>query len=211
MTKERREKQLQFRCMALSMGLLLVGFIPALVAPTQPVPETETEIIRWKEEVETEETVGVTVADIDKVVVTEPAEPKNEGYEVYVETICKEYGVCPEVVLALIEAESSGNPNEISDHGAIGLMQVIPKWHWDRMEKLGVTDLYDPYSNILVGVDFLAELFDKYHELPIVLMCYNEGEYHGAPERAMNGNISDYANKIMKRASELQEKTDEEM
>jgi 3D (Asp-Asp-Asp) domain-containing protein len=79
MTKERREKQLQMRCMAASLGLLFVGFIPALVAPIQPVSEateTETEIIRWKEEAETEETVGVTVEDIDKVVVTEPAEPE---------------------------------------------------------------------------------------------------------------------------------------
>lgn len=79
MTKERRENQLQMRCMAASLSLLLVGFIPALVAPIQQVSEateTETEIIRWKEEAETEETIGVTVEDIDKVVVTEPAEPE---------------------------------------------------------------------------------------------------------------------------------------
>lgn len=205
MTKERREKQLQMRYMALCIGFLLGGLIPALRGATEEPAveiETETEIIQWKQDTE-----EVSVEPLEEITVAEPepAEPEFVGYEVYVETICNEYGICPEVVLALIEAESGGDPNAVSDHGAIGLMQVVHRFHWDRMERLGVTDLYDPYSNILVGVDYLTEMFDKYHELPIALMCYNEGEYDGAPERAMAGNISDYAKGIMKRASELQE------
>lgn len=74
MTKERREKQIQFRCMAASLGLMFVGFIPALVAPTQPVPEateTETQIIQWKQETE-----EVSIEPLEEVIVLEPAEPE---------------------------------------------------------------------------------------------------------------------------------------
>ena len=42
------------------------------------------------------------------------------------------------------------------------------------MTRLGVTDLLDPYSNFLVGCDFLAELLAKY-DLPNALTYYNSG------------------------------------
>lgn len=53
-------------------------------------------------------------------------------------------------------------------------MQVQPRWHRERMERLGVTDLTDPYSNFLVGLDFLYELVGKY-ELEYALTAYNSG------------------------------------
>ena len=61
----------------------------------------------------------------------------------------------------------------------------------------------DPYDNILVGVDFLAELFRQYHEIYPVLMFYNAGysEKEGllAYEK---GYISDYAREVELRARE---------
>ena len=59
--------------------------------------------------------------------------------------------------MAIVEAESSGKA-DARNGGCIGLMQVYEKYHKDRMKRLGVTDLYDPYSNILVGTDILMEL-----------------------------------------------------
>ncbi len=65
--------------------------------------------------------------------------------------------------------------NLMGDGGdSYGYMQVQPKWHKDRMARLGVTDLLDPYSNFLVGCDFLAELLAKY-DLPNALTYYNSG------------------------------------
>ena len=55
-------------------------------------------------------------------------------------------------------------------------MQVMGKWHEERMERLNCTDLTIPEENIAVAVDILLELKDKYGELNMVLMCYNMGE-----------------------------------
>lgn len=41
-------------------------------------------------------------------------------------------------------------------------MQIVPKWHEDRMERLNCQNLLDPYQNVHVGVDYLAELLDRY-------------------------------------------------
>ena len=128
-----------------------------------------------------------------------------EEYVAYATEIGEQYNIAPELIIAMIEAESSGKWNIISESGAVGLMQVIPDYHRDRMERLGVTDVFNPYNNILVGVDYLSELAEKYDDLPTVLMSYNEGEYGTAIERAERLEWSDYAKKIMKRSEVLQE------
>ena len=125
-----------------------------------------------------------------------------EEYQKYICEISDMYCVSPELIMAMVEAESSGNPKATNKNtGCKGLMQIYEKWHVDRMERLGVTDLYDPYSNILVGVDYLMELAEEYHELPLVLMIYNGSS--DAFERLESGEFTEYANKIMDRAVEL--------
>ena len=128
-----------------------------------------------------------------------------EEYVAYATEIGEQYNIAPELIIAIIECESSGRWNVISEYGAVGLMQVVPECHTDRMERLGVTNIFDPYNNILVGVDYLAYLANRYEDLPTVLMCYNEGEYGTAIERAERLEWSDYAKKIMKRSQILQE------
>lgn len=91
------------------------------------------------------------------------------------EEISKIYPICPELIQAQIFYESSNRESETSEYGDIGYMQVNPKWQVERMENLGVIDLTDGYSNILVGCDLLYELFQKYGEVELVLMAYNEG------------------------------------
>lgn len=48
------------------------------------------------------------------------------------------------------------------------------KWHYDRMSRLGVTDLLDPSENFLVGCDFISELLGKYSTQE-ALTAYNSG------------------------------------
>ena len=87
---------------------------------------------------------------------------------------CGETGIRYELALAVIWQETDFR-NVIGDGGeSAGYMQVQEKWHRDRMERLGVTDLLDPYGNFLVGLDFLAELLEK-HELTDALTRYNSG------------------------------------
>lgn len=65
----------------------------------------------------------------------------------------------PERVCAIICHESHFDPNARNKKtGVKGLTQINPKWHSKRAERLGVTNLYSPYGNILVCFDILNEL-----------------------------------------------------
>lgn len=121
------------------------------------------------------------------------------------EEISKIYPICPELIQAQIFYESSNRRDVISRWGDVGYMQVNPKWQVERMENLGVIDLTDGYSNILVGCDLLYELFQKYGEVEIVLMAYNEGE-EAAVRKYDSGRVSDYARNIMELSENLERK-----
>lgn len=111
------------------------------------------------------------------------------------------YGICPELLQALIEIESSGNPKAVN--GACkGLCQIYGKYHGDRMERLGICDLYDERENILIAADYLAELIKKYGEISLVLDVYNGNSM--AQQNFDKGIISDYAGAILKRSEELE-------
>lgn len=87
---------------------------------------------------------------------------------------CEESGVEMELALAVIKKES-GFQNITGDDGeSVGYMQIQEKWHRQRMERLGVTDLTDPLSNFRVGCDYLAELLENY-TLQEALTAYNTG------------------------------------
>ncbi len=113
----------------------------------------------------------------------------------------EEYGICPELLVAIIERESSGRPDAESS-GCKGLMQISDKWHTDRMERLEVTDIYDMDSNIHVGADYLAELFERYEDPATVLMVYHGEE--NAVRKSQSGEISKYADWILTRSAELE-------
>lgn len=114
-----------------------------------------------------------------------------------------EYDICPELLMAVIEAESSGRA-DAQNGDCKGLMQINEPYHVDRMEKLGITDIWDVESNIRLGADYLAELFGKYEDVSVVLTAYNCGEYSQLVKKAKDGLIPAYADKIMTRAEELE-------
>ena len=87
---------------------------------------------------------------------------------------CLEFGVDYALAQAVIEQET-GFTNVMGDGGkAYGFFQVWPRWHKERMEELGVTDLMDPESNFRVGCSFLSECINKYG-LEKGLGYYNSG------------------------------------
>ena len=92
----------------------------------------------------------------------------------FLHTACQESGVPYALALAVIERETQFQ-NLVGDDGAsLGYMQVQERWHKDRMDRLGVTDLMDPFGNFRVGCDFLAELLGKY-PVQEALTAYNSG------------------------------------
>lgn len=114
----------------------------------------------------------------------------------------EEYGICPELLMAIAEKESKGNPD--AENGSCkGLMQISEKWHKDRMKRLGVTDLFDESGNILVATDYLYELFKKYEDVGMVLMVYN-GDSNAKDYYNGNAELSRYADGILERREELE-------
>lgn len=95
-------------------------------------------------------------------------EPVLEGpdlYDSYAEQIVQTYypQLDARYVKAIIYHESRYDPTVInSKTGVMGLMQISPKWHTNRANDLGVFNLLDPYGNILVGCDLLAELTNSH-------------------------------------------------
>lgn len=124
-----------------------------------------------------------------------------ENWEEYIEAVCEEKNVCPELVQAIIERESSWRPKAVNGN-CVGLMQIDKVVHAARMERMGIEDLKDPYDNIMLGVDYLAELFAKHEDLYAVLMFYNAG--NAGLEEWENGCYSDYAIEVARRSEELE-------
>lgn len=129
-----------------------------------------------------------------------PELPKEYIY--YCEEAGRAYNICPELLQAVIEAESGGDPDAVGEAGEIGLMQVYPAYHQGRALHLSVYNLFDPEGNVLVGADYLAELFSEYGDVGTVLMAYNGTA--DAEERGNRGEYTEYAEKVMKRAAELE-------
>ena len=137
------------------------------------------------------------------VMANEEIEPTHISVEAQVS--CYEYGemydICPELLMAMIEAESSGNP-KAENGDCKGLMQISERWHTGRMEEIGADDIWSETDNIHIGANYLHELFNRYEDVALVLMVYN-GE-SDAVEKVENGYISDYARKILDRSAELE-------
>ena len=130
--------------------------------------------------------------------------PLDDSLQKYVIDMCNKRGVAPSLVFAIMERESEFNPNCVGDSGkSLGIMQIQPKWHQWRADKLGCLDWFNPYDNATVGIDIVAGLFDKYGEdVYMVLMAYNGGSRY-AERMESNGIISDYAIEVNARAEEL--------
>jgi soluble lytic murein transglycosylase-like protein len=121
----------------------------------------------------------------------------NETLQDHIFTVCEEYQVDPSIIVAMIENESEFYAGAIGDGGnSFGLMQIQPRWHKERMERLGCDDLLDPYQNVMVGVDYISELIECDKGMTWALMAYNGGPSY-ANKKAAAGEVSQYATDIL--------------
>jgi soluble lytic murein transglycosylase len=94
-------------------------------------------------------------------------------YAILINQIALEEGVDPELVRAIIKAESNFDRYALSRKGARGLMQLMP----GTAGRFAVTNPYDPAANIRGGVRYLRHLQDLFPgRLPLALAAYNAGE-----------------------------------
>lgn len=98
-------------------------------------------------------------------------------------------GIDPLLIVAMMAIESSFNPVAVSSMGAQGLMQVIPRFH---MDKIGDVDrknpLFDPQLNVRVGTQVLVEGLRRFGSLQAAL------QYYGG---ARSDPQARYANKVL--------------
>ena len=132
--------------------------------------------------------------------------PLSEDLQNHIFQLCEEKGIDPAIIVAMCFRESTYNANCIGDNGnSYGLMQIQKRHHLERMERLGVTNLLDPYGNISVGVDFFAELLGKYDgNVLMALTAYNcgaSGAYNNYFSKGVYAN--NYAKDVMEKAGDL--------
>lgn len=101
-----------------------------------------------------------------------------------VKAIATEEKLDPDLALAVVEVESAGGRHQVSDAGAVGIMQLMPETASDY----GVTDRCDPASNIRAGVRYLKKLYGEFDDPLLMLAAYNAG-----PERVyQKGGIPEF-------------------
>jgi len=105
-------------------------------------------------------------------------------------------GVDPLLILSVMAVESRFNPIAESDAGALGLMQVIPRYHTDKYDAASGQSVLDPQTNIQVGAKILHEYIARDGSQVAGLQRYNGSS--GDPSNA-------YANKVLGEKQWLQQ------
>lgn len=104
-------------------------------------------------------------------------------YRAVVRATAQAKGVEPELLHAVIAAESGYNPSALSQKGAVGLMQLMP----GTAAQYGVTNPSDPAQNLNAGARHLRYLLGKFdNDMTLALAAYNAGEQA----------VSQYGNRI---------------
>src|SRR5881394_167649 len=90
-----------------------------------------------------------------------------------IDAAAKRHNVDANLVRAIIQVESNFNPRAVSNKGALGLMQLMPK----TAKSLKVSNAYDPQQNVDAGVRHLKTLLNNFGgDIALSLAAYNAGE-----------------------------------
>ena len=126
--------------------------------------------------------IGGTAESIESVISGEITDTKPTSYDDLIQTASAKYGVPVDLIKAVIDTESSFNPNVVSSAGAKGLMQLMD----GTARGLGVSDSFDPAQNIDGGVRYLSYQLKRFDgQEKMALAAYNAG-----PGRVINLGVS---------------------
>jgi soluble lytic murein transglycosylase-like protein len=121
-------------------------------------------------------------------------------------------GLDPVLVLAIIEVESSWDPDAVSERDARGLMQLRrPTLEGEaRRGRLPSADAHDPQVNVRAGIRYYGRLLRRFKDEDLALVAYNAGPNRlsgflraeeGVPER-----LWDYPQRIRREERRLRER-----
>ena len=95
-----------------------------------------------------------------------------EPYRDIIAEAARKYRLEPELILAIIQAESGFDPRAVSPRGARGLMQLMPA----TARSLGVENRFDPHQNIMAGTRYFRQMLDRVDGCEtLALAAYNAG------------------------------------
>ncbi len=109
--------------------------------------------------------------------------PMSSRYDGIISSTASQFGVDRALVKAMVQVESSYNPNAVSKKGAYGLMQLMPA----TARRYGVKDRSSPTENLRGGVRYLRDLLEMFdQDTRLAVAAYNAGEhnvirYNGVP------------------------------
>ncbi len=132
------------------------------------------------------------------------------AFEATIHQYAWRYGLDPALLTAIIRVESNFNPLAVSNKGALGLMQLMPR----TASSLRVTDPMDPRQNILGGAKQLRYLLDRFEDnLELALAAYHAGAsrvryYEGIPPFA---STQQYVQNVLRTYRALQGSTEREL
>lgn len=130
--------------------------------------------------------------------------PLSKGLQDHIRTLCEEYDLPMDLVIAQIQVESNFRADVISPTNDYGLMQINKINHKRFREEYGVTNFLDPYQNVLCGIVIISENYSRFGDLDKALMAYNMGAA-GAKKLWNKGIYStSYVEKIRAAMNDLQ-------
>lgn len=194
--KERRNLMI-FASAAAVLGVL--HLVQAL-AQVGPIPVAAAEAAPGAEGVPAGETPGSTGTPVTAPAADQPPAPDPKQQRIArhlakrylvsaeaIETVvaaahraAARHRLDPLLILAVVAVESRFNPIAESGAGAKGLMQVIPRFHLEKLEEHGGEKaVLDPQANVLVGAAILREYLNRTGDLTAALQLYN-----GSPQDA---------------------------
>jgi soluble lytic murein transglycosylase-like protein len=124
-----------------------------------------------------------------------PASPIPD-FERHIVDAAREHGVREELIRAIIQTESEFDPRAVSQRGACGLMQLMPR----TARSLGVVDCFDARENIQAGTRHLKFLLRRYRgSVSMSIAAYNAGEGAVARHRGIPpyGQTQAYVRKVI--------------
>lgn len=171
---------------------LLLAFSTGLSMALSQLSTNDT-IIFENAPVKVEESTGTNGPSIETALrtawVTETfkiAKSQAEEIVLTAEQNAEEHNLDPNLILGIIAKESSFRPHVTSSVGAVGLMQVFPKWHPEKIEGLSYDELFETGTNVRIGTTILVEY-----------IAWAKGDLAKALKR-YSGNARQYAERVLK-------------
>lgn len=119
-----------------------------------------------------------------------PKVSEDDAYEIVKSAFVygSKFGVDPATLLALAKVESTFDKHAISGVGAMGILQVMPRWHHDKFKaarkEIGNPEVFAIETNFFVGAQVFKDCTKKFQSIKSALLCYNgsnndpESRYH---------------------------------